>query len=188
MRVEIKSFIIPGKTLNFLIKLCSYCQNILRKSLTPPKVKILRICTLLFFQHFSEFTDHNIQGKNKSYISLHKKMKFSIKDFFSKCDQIRNFLCFLRIWVHLLKKSLIENFIFCTVHPIHILLAWYEVKTNPNDTHWQSETEWWCNQINCVISPGKNVYKTQARHLTKIRASSITFFYQGLPLPQLLTS
>ena len=39
-------------------------------------------------------------------------MKFSIKDFFSKCDQIRSFL---RIWSHLLKKSLIENFIFCAV-------------------------------------------------------------------------
>ena len=33
-------------------------------------------------------------------------MKFSIKDFFSKCD--RN----LRIWSHLRKKSLMENFIF----------------------------------------------------------------------------
>ena len=39
-------------------------------------------------------------------------MKFSIKDLFSKCDQIR---CFLRIWSHLLKKSLMENFIFCAV-------------------------------------------------------------------------
>ena len=39
-------------------------------------------------------------------------MKFSIKDFFSKCDQIRSFL---RIWSHLLKKSLMENFIFCAV-------------------------------------------------------------------------
>ena len=34
---------------------------------------------------------------------------FSIKYFFSKCDQI---LSFLRIWLHLLKKSLMENFIF----------------------------------------------------------------------------
>ena len=32
-----------------------------------------------------------------------QKMKFFIKDFFSKCDQIR-------------KKFLIENFIFCTVN------------------------------------------------------------------------
>ena len=39
-------------------------------------------------------------------------MKFSIKDFFSKCDQIRKKL---RIWSHLLKKSLMENFIFCAV-------------------------------------------------------------------------
>ena len=36
-------------------------------------------------------------------------MKFSIKDFFSKCSQMRSFL---RIWSHLLKKSLTENFIF----------------------------------------------------------------------------
>ena len=36
-------------------------------------------------------------------------MKFSIKDFSSKCDQIRSFL---RIWSHLLERSLIENFIF----------------------------------------------------------------------------
>ena len=43
------------------------------------------------------------------------KMKFFIKDFFSKCDQIRRFL---RIWSHLLKKSLMENFIFCAVSRI----------------------------------------------------------------------
>ena len=40
------------------------------------------------------------------------KMKFSIKEFCSKSDQIRSFL---RIWLHLLKKSLMKNFIFCTV-------------------------------------------------------------------------
>ena len=39
-------------------------------------------------------------------------MKFFIKDFFSKCDQIRSFL---RIWSHLLKKSLMDKFIFCAV-------------------------------------------------------------------------
>ena len=39
-------------------------------------------------------------------------MKFTIKGFFSKCDQIhRN----LRISSHLLRKSWMENFIFCTV-------------------------------------------------------------------------
>ena len=40
-------------------------------------------------------------------------MKFSINAFFIKCDQIRNVL---RIWSHLLKKSLTENFIFCAVY------------------------------------------------------------------------
>ena len=38
-----------------------------------------------------------------------QKMKFSIKDFFSKCDQIR---WKLRVWSHLLKKSLMENYFF----------------------------------------------------------------------------
>ena len=41
-----------------------------------------------------------------------QKMKFFIKDFFSKCDQICSIL---RIWSHLLKKSLMENFVFCAV-------------------------------------------------------------------------
>ena len=41
-----------------------------------------------------------------------QKMKFSIKNCFSKCDRIRSYQ---RIWSHLLKKSLMENFIFCAV-------------------------------------------------------------------------
>ena len=43
---------------------------------------------------------------------LHIKMKFSIQDFFSKYDQIRRNLRNLQIWSQLLKKSLMENFIF----------------------------------------------------------------------------
>ena len=39
-------------------------------------------------------------------------MKFSMKDFFSKCDHIHSFQ---RIWSHLLKKSLIENFFFFAI-------------------------------------------------------------------------
>ena len=46
-------------------------------------------------------------------------MKFSINDFFSKCDEIHTKL---RIWSHLLKKSLMENFIFCAV-PAHNIFA-----------------------------------------------------------------
>ena len=39
-------------------------------------------------------------------------MKFLIKNFISKYDQI---LSFIQIWLHLLKKPLMENLIFCAV-------------------------------------------------------------------------
>ena len=43
------------------------------------------------------------------WIRTAQKMKFPIKDFFSKYDQFRSFLW---IWSHLVKKLLMENFIF----------------------------------------------------------------------------
>ena len=52
----------------------------------------------------------NIYMPNKD-LALHKK-KFFTKDFLSKCDQICREL---RIWSNLLKKFLMENFIFCAV-------------------------------------------------------------------------
>ena len=42
------------------------------------------------------------------------------EDFFSKYDQIRSFL---RIWSHLLKKTLTENSIFCAVVVLVFLLS-----------------------------------------------------------------
>ena len=56
-----------------------------------------------------------------------QKMKFSIKDFFSKCDQICSFL---GIWPHLLKKSLMKNIIFvqCIMAPMcHKFLPHFEL-------------------------------------------------------------
>ena len=47
-----------------------------------------------------------------------RKMKFPIKDFFSKCNQIRRKL---RIWSNLLKKPLVENFIFLCSVPLKTL-------------------------------------------------------------------
>ena len=41
-----------------------------------------------------------------------QKIKFSTKDFFSKSDQTSTFQ---GIWSHLLKKFLMENYIFCAV-------------------------------------------------------------------------
>ena len=49
---------------------------------------------------------------NEDTKSPAQKMKFSMKDFFSKCDQIRKIL---PIWSYLHKESLTENFIFCEV-------------------------------------------------------------------------
>ena len=46
-------------------------------------------------------------------MSTAQKMKFSIENFFSKCDPIRSFLW---IWSHLMKKSLInEKLHFCAL-------------------------------------------------------------------------
>ena len=46
-----------------------------------------------------------------------QKLKFFIKHFFCKCDQICSFLW---IWSQLLKKSLMETFIFCAVSDIQV--------------------------------------------------------------------
>ena len=51
----------------------------------------------------NDFSHNNIFLSFFSSFPLHKIMKFSIKDLV------------LRIWLHLLKKSLTENFIFCEV-------------------------------------------------------------------------
>ena len=52
-----------------------------------------------------------------------QKLKFSTKDFSSKCDQIRRKL---RILSHLLNKSLMENFIFGAVDKLHLPLNYKE--------------------------------------------------------------
>ena len=47
------------------------------------------------------------------------RIKKSIKNFLSKCDQIRSLL---RIWPNLMKKSLTENFFLCAVTPCNFRL------------------------------------------------------------------
>ena len=52
-----------------------------------------------------------INTRNRVHVAYTaQKMKFFVKDFFSKCDQLRRKL---RIWSHLLKISLMESFFFC---------------------------------------------------------------------------
>ena len=73
-------------------------------------------------------------------------MKFSIKDFFSKCDQIRRKL---RISSHLLKKSLMGNFIFCcSVCIKRFIIQWRSnVRTDMGSTHKKE-----CVVIACSLS------------------------------------
>ena len=61
-----------------------------------------------------------------------QKMKFSIKNIFIKCGQICRKLL---IWSHLLNKSLMENFIFCSVFvrippisPLNPCISYYRKK------------------------------------------------------------
>ena len=68
-------------------------------------ILILKSCSEVLLQK-AMFTIVDLVGYTA------QKMKFSIKDFSSKCDQVRSFL---RIWSHLLDKSLMENFVFCAV-------------------------------------------------------------------------
>ena len=70
----------------------------------------------------------NWSSRNLGKITA-QKMKFvSIKDFFSKCDQIRNFLL---IWSCFLKKFLMENFIFGAVN-FMLLVYWSMLKIGFN--------------------------------------------------------
>ena len=69
------------------------------------------------FKHRNSVSNMGLVGYNKRFSDLavgapalhqlHKKMKFSIIDFSTKCDQIRSFL---RIWSHLLKKYCLNKY------------------------------------------------------------------------------
>ena len=72
----------------------------------------LLILKLVFINQFvanNDFCERFIQTSLKPTA---QKKKFSVKDFFNKCDKIGSFL---QIWPHLLKKSLMKNLIFCVV-------------------------------------------------------------------------
>ena len=75
-------------------------------------VSLLKTCIIVvYYNTFCPYKYFSIQFL-PGYVKHLQKMKFSIKDFFSICDQIRSFL---RVWSHLLKKYFMENFIFCAV-------------------------------------------------------------------------
>ena len=82
------------------------------------------------------------------WIITAQKMKFPIKDFFSKCDQIHSFL---QIWSYLLKKSLMENFIF-----LKSTTEWvqtWQIERNPNGWKvYADSTNWFSTcQNSCLF-------------------------------------
>ena len=70
-----------------------------------------RTVKLFMIWYASEFKKYDQKNIFSGGFTV-RKMKFSIRNFFSKCDQIRRKL---RIWSHLLEKSLMENLNFCAV-------------------------------------------------------------------------
>ena len=88
-------------------------ENWLRDFLysTTPKCKEFEISNtkkrIFSCQHLNLVIKQFKANNDSIYKLLYKKMKFSIKNFFSKCDQIRRIL----IWSHLSKKFLIKNLI-----------------------------------------------------------------------------
>ena len=84
-------------------------------TLKTQKKSFAELLTFESLEHFQvkSYILIEVWKSNNLTISATQKMKFSIRDSFSKCYQIRRKL---RIWSHLLKKSLMENFIFCAVH------------------------------------------------------------------------
>ena len=62
------------------------------------------------WEYFHPFVSSPVFKRCKTYTV--QNVKLCVKDFFSKCDQIRKKL---QIWSHLLKKSLMETSFFCVV-------------------------------------------------------------------------
>ena len=78
--------------------------RVIKRSFRTRLVSVVKTC------HVSWSSSVKIFAKPAYMIEFTaQKMKFSLNDFSSKCDEIRRKL---RIWSHLLEKSIMENFIF----------------------------------------------------------------------------
>ena len=106
----------PPATIFFLVKFLKIIHYFLQMSIilnnfcsiNSVLLKLIYVTSQLKAKSSDKL--YSVMPKSKNITA--QKMKLFIKDFFSKCDQI----CWIiRIWSHLLKKSLMENFIFCAV-------------------------------------------------------------------------
>ena len=129
--IMITSEINMVKTQNYYsLVLLFWCLKLKRKIYikTLARIKKFAFCNYLAKSKYYDFSNKLVVGKMKDDMSgtaiseivglklkmcsTAQKMKFSINNFFSKCDQIFKFQ---RIWSHFLRKSLIKNFIFSAV-------------------------------------------------------------------------
>ena len=91
-----------------------------------------------------------------------QKMKFSIKDFFRKCDQIPSFL---RIWSHLLKKTLTGKFIFCAVQQGHVSY-WLVRQCTSQELFWRCKVHHlYCVSTSLVLVLLNNLHQWAAQFL-----------------------
>ena len=101
-------------------KRCNKWQSLISQTFTQEKLFqktwFFIICTCQNTYNKKTCPASSYKGP-PTHASTAQKMKFSIKDFLSKCHQRRSFL---QIWSHLLKKYLMENFIFCAVFKLII--------------------------------------------------------------------
>ena len=95
----------------FPVKFAKFLRELIFKNICE-RLLLKKVWRLLrgFLRNF--YNMQNITWKVHITKSQHKKWR--IKNFLSKYYQIRSFLW---LWSHLLKKSLLENFIFCAVSP-----------------------------------------------------------------------
>ena len=88
--------------------ICMFCKKKIMKKVNKIQERYLRLKANNYDLINVELLDVTNQIPPQQRCTA-QKMTFSIRDLFSNCDKIRRKL---RIWSHLLKKFLLENFIF----------------------------------------------------------------------------
>ena len=109
---------------NFSLAKRNY-SKVLRSAFLTGQSCLLKsfVRNLILMILLSAFSSRTYLKHDTVYTTPAQKLKFSIKDFFCKCDQIRSKL---RIRSHLLKKLLMENFIFCVVKLVTCLILFWK--------------------------------------------------------------
>ena len=112
--------------------MCKFCENSTEICFCTkfPNQEITRNFGILRSENIPQESISKIETISKNALENSRnghctKMKFPIKDFFSKCNQIRRKP---RIWSQLLKKFLMKNFIFLCSDGVVL-----EILTNSGD-------------------------------------------------------